>query len=349
MAGLAKERVQFDSDLIAVVDPEGVVLHIYGNNTSYSALKAEESIGKTLYDIYPYMPEGGFVVMRAMNQRRPILNEYHNFMVNGKRKCTVNSGFPLISGGRLIGGIVFSVELKLEHSVGKKQLLQAQYRFEDIFTCDPVFSEILQRLEYVSKYDSNVLLIGETGTGKELLAHAIHNGSARQKYPFLIQSCAAIPENIMESILFGATKGSYTGAVDKVGLLEAACGGTICLDEINSMPFALQSKLLRALENGSIRRIGETDERSIDVRIIASANEDLSELVAQGRFRADLYYRLNVVSVHIPPLRQRTADILPLAKRYINSFNIRFHQRITGLDSSSQKFFLEYSLSLIHI
>ena len=106
------------------------MLHIYGNNTSYSALKAEESIGKTLYDIYPYMPEGGFVVMRAMNQRRPILNEYHNFMVNGKRKCTVNSGFPLISGGRLIGGIVFSVELKLEHSVGKKQLLQAQYRFE---------------------------------------------------------------------------------------------------------------------------------------------------------------------------------------------------------------------------
>ena len=200
----------------------------------------------------------------------------------------------------------------------------------------------MEILEKVSENDSNVLIFGETGTGKELIAHAIHNRSKRRKKPLMIQNCAAIPSSIMESILFGTARGSFTGSIDKEGLFEAAEGGTIFLDEINSMPLDLQSKVLRAIENKSIRRIGENIEREIDLRIIASTNEDLSQKVAQGAFRADLYYRLNVVSFTIPPLRERIDDISLLTKHLIGQYNQLLNKNISGISDEVTQIFTSY-------
>src|SRR5699024_9800 len=151
--------------------------------------------------------------------------------------------------------------------------------------------------------NSPVLVSGETGTGKELIVQSIHQASPRKKMPFIAQNCAAIPSSLLESILFGTVKGSYTGAMDRQGLFELANGGTLFLDEINSMPLDMQAKLLRVLENGRVRRVGDTKEYMLDVRIITAMNEPAEKCLKEKTLRSDLYYRLNVIHLHVPPLR----------------------------------------------
>ena len=162
------------------------------------------------------------------------------------------------------------------------------------------------------------MITGESGTGKELVAEAVHSFSARSEGPFLPVNCAALPETLIESELFGHTKGAFTGAnANKEGLFEAAKGGTLFLDEINSIPHGLQSKLLRAIQNKKIRKVGGTEEFEVDVRILAASNRNLENMVKEGTFREDLFYRLSVISIDIPPLKQRPEDILPLAQHFI--------------------------------
>jgi transcriptional regulator with PAS, ATPase and Fis domain len=162
------------------------------------------------------------------------------------------------------------------------------------------------------------MITGESGTGKELVAEAVHSFSARADGPFLPVNCAALPETLIESELFGHVKGAFTGAgANKEGLFEAAKGGTLFLDEINSIPHGLQSKLLRAIQNKKIRKVGGTEEFDVDVRILAASNRNLENMVKEGTFREDLFYRLSVISIDIPPLKQRPEDILPLAQHFI--------------------------------
>ena len=194
-----------------------------------------------------------------------------------------------------------------------------------------------------SRSKSTALIYGETGTGKELVAQALHSNSPRGNKRFLSQNCAAIPENLLESILFGTVKGGFTNAENHMGLFEAASGGTLFLDEVNSMDLAVQAKLLRVLEEQKVTRIGSTEEIPIDVRIIAAMNESPKDCVKNGKLREDLYYRLRVVQLDIPPLRKRKEDILPLTEYYIEFFNRTMHRRIENVSSQVMEAFQQYT------
>jgi arginine utilization regulatory protein len=211
----------------------------------------------------------------------------------------------------------------------------AKYTFNDIIGNSEKMVSCKEKAVKASKTSSPVLVFGETGTGKELFVQAIHNNSSRNKKPFIAQSCAAIPSNLLETILFGTVRGSFTGAEDKKGLFEIADGGTLYLDELNSMPLELQGKILRVLQEGTIRRVGNTTVKEVDVRVIVSLNESPELLLEEGKLRNDLYYRLNVVRINIPTLRQRKEDIPALIDCFINKFNKSFNGAIIGVDEAA--------------
>ncbi len=203
-----------------------------------------------------------------------------------------------------------------------------QVRFGQIIGACPAMIEVYKRVEKVAGTDLSVLITGETGTGKELIAHEIHNRSPRGSGPFVTVNCGAIPENLIESELFGHIKGSFTGAVsNQVGKFQAAHNGTIFLDEVGELPLQLQVKFLRVLQERKVQRVGESKTTSVDVRVVAATNRDLTKEVAEGRFREDLYHRLNVIGVHLPPLRERGDDVLLIARylvsRYAEEYGVK--------------------------
>ncbi|GAB4338823.1 MAG: hypothetical protein Kow0099_13210 [Candidatus Abyssubacteria bacterium] len=205
---------------------------------------------------------------------------------------------------------------------------------------EKVFDLVLRCAEV----DSTVLVLGETGVGKELAARAVHANSARKDKPFVTVNCGALPETLLESELFGHTKGAFTGAIsERTGLFREAHGGILFLDEIGDLSLPLQVKLLRALQEKEVRPVGGDRAYSVDVRVIAATNRDLAELVSQGRFRNDLYYRIAVIPLWIPPLRERKEDILPLAEHFIRKHRRGSRKQLAGLDHSAQKALLDYS------
>ena len=203
-----------------------------------------------------------------------------------------------------------------------------KYNFDDLVGDNPLFKAAIDKARKASTSNASVFIYGETGTGKELFAQSIHYASDRKDKPFIGQNCAALPQALLEGILFGTSKGGFTGAVDRAGLFEQANGGTLLLDEISAMPYELQSKLLRVLQEDYIRRVGGTQDIPVDVRIIATVNDDPLKLIQEGKLRKDLYYRLNVVNLTIPPLRDRKDDIPILVKRFLANNNARFGKEL---------------------
>ena len=196
--------------------------------------------------------------------------------------------------------------------------LARSYGLTNIITANPAMSAVLDRLEQIADSNVSVMIVGESGTGKDLLAHAVHFESQRRDAPFVPINCAAIPENLIESELFGYVRGAFTDARQaKAGLFQAARGGTLFLDEVGEMPIALQAKLLRVIEDKKVRPLGATEETPVDVRIVAATNTDLESAIAQGRFRSDLYYRLATFTLAVPPLRERREDIPLLIKQFM--------------------------------
>jgi two-component system response regulator PilR (NtrC family) len=192
--------------------------------------------------------------------------------------------------------------------------------------------DLLKMMERIASTTSNVLVIGESGTGKELVARQLHDWSDRAKKPFVAVNCGAIPENLIESELFGHKRGSFTGAVaDKPGLFEVASGGTLFLDEIGELPLSMQVKLLRAIQSRTIRRVGGNEDQKIDVRLIAATNRNLEKMVADGTFREDLYYRLNVLMLTTPPLRERREDIPILVEHFFKKCAAKFGKELQGV------------------
>lgn len=203
-----------------------------------------------------------------------------------------------------------------------REKVQSSYRLENIIGKSPRMQDLFRLIPKVAQSNTSVLITGESGCGKELVSAALHNLSPRKHKNFVTINCATFPEGLLESELFGHVKGAFTGALyNKEGLFEIAHEGTIFLDEIGEMPFALQSKLLRVLENGMFRRVGGVSDVKVDVRVLSATNRDLSEALSSGAFREDLYYRLNVVPVHIPPLRERTEDIPLLLDHFLSKFS----------------------------
>jgi len=217
-----------------------------------------------------------------------------------------------------------------------------QYHFEDIIGISENFIEVLQRAKKAAESSAYVFILGETGTGKELFAQSLHFASPRRDKPFVAQNCAAFPEGLLEGILFGTVKGGFTGALDRPGLFEQANGGTLLLDEVSAMPYSLQGKLLRVLQESYVRRIGDTKDIPIDVRIIAILNEDPKKLIESGLLRKDLYYRLKIIELAIPPLRERTSDILILAERFLEKYSHNFGKQIKRLSDNAKERLLDY-------
>jgi two-component system, NtrC family, response regulator AtoC len=221
---------------------------------------------------------------------------------------------------------------------------QNRYDFEKIVGTSPALQRVLDIVKKVAKSNTTVLVRGETGTGKELIAGAIHHNSLRTSRNFVKVNCAALQENLLESELFGHEKGAFTGAdKQRIGRFEQADGGTLFLDEIGDMSASTQAKILRVLQEHEFERLGGTRTLRVDVRLIAATNRDLPAMVATGHFREDLYYRLNVVSIEMPPLRERKDDIVPLAAAFIRRFSGELKKKIDGLDGDAQKLLMRYN------
>ncbi|HSN29706.1 MAG TPA: sigma 54-interacting transcriptional regulator, partial [Kofleriaceae bacterium] len=211
-----------------------------------------------------------------------------------------------------------------------------QYRFGEIVGTSPPMQQVFRKVEKIAPTDISVLITGETGTGKELIAREIHNRSPRAGKPFVTINCGAIPENLLESELFGHVKGAFTGAVaNKQGKFQAADGGTLFLDEIGEMPIELQVKLLRAIQEKVVYRVGDTRPEAVDIRILAATNRDLEKEIAGGRFREDLYYRLNVVNLELPPLRVRGDDVLVIARYLLARYSREYDAKVKGLSPNA--------------
>jgi transcriptional regulator with GAF, ATPase, and Fis domain len=232
--------------------------------------------------------------------------------------------------GLLIRNALLVNELQLDNKTLHERI--EQIRFGEILGSSPPMQEVFRKVQKVAATDISVLITGDTGTGKELIAREIHTRSARAKGPFITINCGAIPENLLESELFGHARGAFTGAVsNKMGRFQSANGGTLFLDEIGEMPPPLQVKLLRALQERVVNRVGDTHSEPIDIRVLTATHRDLETEIKTGRFREDLYYRLNVVHIHLPPLRDRGDDIVVLARYMVGRYSPEFGGKVRGL------------------
>ncbi len=232
--------------------------------------------------------------------------------------------------------------LLLENRILKKEI-QRNYDFSDIVGKSPSIRRVYDMIQTVAETDSSVLITGKSGTGKELVARSLHSKSKRQNKPFIAVNCGAIAENLIESELFGHKKGAFTGAIsDKEGLIKAADGGTLFLDEISELPLPLQVKFLRALQEKEITPVGSTVSSSVNVRIIASTNRELKDEIKTGKFREDLYYRLNVIEIPLPSLKEREEDIPLLADHFLDKYRTEMNKNIKGIDGEAIRALVSY-------
>ncbi|TCP30642.1 arginine utilization regulatory protein [Scopulibacillus darangshiensis] len=320
---------------IHVINEKGKTIIYNKKMMEIESMKSEDVLDKDLLDVFTFGKNQRSTLVEALRGKtaKRVKQTYFNY--KGKEITTINDSFPIIRNGNIAGAIEIAKDVTQLEQVIKENVLQKQntkFTFDLMIGKNVAFREMIEEAKKATRTASSVLIVGETGTGKELIAQSIHNGSSRSPAPFISQNCAAIPDNLMESLLFGTKKGAFTGALDRPGLFEQADGGTLLLDEINSLNPPLQAKLLRAIQEKTIRRVGDTKDKMVDVRIIATINEDPIDAVSQNRLRRDLYYRLSVVSLFIPPLRDRKDDLMLLAGSFIEKYNSLFHMNVKSLN-----------------
>ncbi|MBQ9930872.1 MAG: sigma 54-interacting transcriptional regulator [Firmicutes bacterium] len=351
--------LQLIEEGVHVVDAEGKTV-IY--NDAMSALESMESqdvMSRPLFEVFKHLDKEDSSLFRALKEQKSTpWQEQHYLNKDGKPITAVNRALPVVRDGEVIAAIEIArnvtqiqqmsdtiLSLQNQQKTGGEPQPKkvSRYSFSDLWGHNQRFVEVLNQAKSAAGNDASVFIYGETGTGKELLAQSIHYDSRRKTKPFLAQNCAALPAGLLEGLLFGTSRGGFTGATDREGIFEQANGGTLLLDEINSMPYELQGKLLRVLQENYIRRVGGTRDIPVDVRIIATINEPVEDLLRDGRLRRDLYYRLNVISLRLPPLRDRKDDILLLAKQFIERYNYRLEKEIWSLSEDAEQKLLEYS------
>lgn len=355
-------------DLIEMID-EGIVVldKSYDIVLFNKKAKSLEGVGvndiktKKFQQIFPELNEKNSLMLNVLNGSPPILDYYQNISNESRSKSSLLiSCYPIFENGNIAASMEIYKDITTIELLSKKlsnlyynnmkqcnsipNILKKEtvYNSESIIGNSDSIKKVKKAIMSVKDLDSSVLIYGETGVGKELFVQALYNVSNRNKYPFISQNCAALPENLMEGILFGTVKGCYTGADDKEGLFEMADSGILFFDEINSMPIGLQVKLLRVLQDKKIRRIGGARYKDINVRIIASMNQSPSEVINSGCMREDIYYRLNATEIRIPPLRERKEDIELLVKYYINLFNTSLNKSVTGISSKALNMLVNY-------
>ncbi len=334
-----------------IIDQRGKTILYNRKASKLDGLEPEEVLDKNIFEAFPSLTYESSTLMQTLNNRETYNNEQQTFVnKKGQQITTINKTLPLVLGNGSKAAMEISRDItylqemvdnfsdlrnKFYKSKDKKTNKvkdnNTTYSFKDLIGEKENFKRLIKSGIRAAQNDSSVLIIGETGTGKELFAQGIHNSSPRVDKPFIAQNCAALPRNLLESLLFGTEKGSFTGAHSKPGLFEQAEGGTILLDEINSLDYDLQSKLLRVLQEGKVRRVGGQKEIDVDVRIISTMNQSPDQAFAEGTLRQDLFYRISVVSFELPPLREKKEDIPVLVDYFISKFNQEFEQNLNGI------------------
>lgn len=332
---------------IHVIDKNGFTILYNQAMADLEGMAVEEVLGHRFLSVFPDLDDQTSTLLQVLQTEKPILDQSQTYLNKQKKKIvTINSTIPLYVNNEKIGAVEIAKNitrikdmsdeiLRLQQTISipvyRSEGKIHKYTFEDLKGQSPGFQKAIKMAKRAAKTSSSVLVYGETGTGKELFVQGIHYNSNRAKNPFIAQNCAAFPESLLESILFGTSKGSFTGAVDRPGIFEQANGGTILLDEINSMGLQLQAKLLRVLQEGYVRRVGGLKDIPVDVRIIATTNENHQTILETGKIRKDLYYRINVVNVIIPSLRERQGDIPLLVDYFVSKFNHRLSLQVRGV------------------
>ncbi|WP_079476273.1 sigma-54 interaction domain-containing protein [Marinococcus halophilus] len=340
------EKLMEEVDIgVHAVDVNGNTVIYNTKMASIESMDKEEVINRSIDQVFKFKSGEPSTLERALQEGAEFKNIKQTYLNNkGNEITSVNHTFPVWKRDTIIGAVELAKDVTMLEKLIQENMDRAQrsYSFEDVIGQSTEIKEIIEYAKRATRTSSSVLIIGETGTGKEIFAQSIHNGSDRSSKPFISQNCAALPDSLIESILFGTKKGAFTGSADRPGLFEQAEGGTLLLDEINSLSMHLQSKLLRVLQERSVRRIGDTRDISVDVRIIATSNEDPIEAITNQRLRKDLYYRLGVVSLFIPPLKDRKDDIKMLSDYFIRKYNALFRMNIEKVDENVMQFFMNY-------
>ncbi|MFI5322593.1 MAG: sigma-54-dependent transcriptional regulator [Thermodesulfobacteriota bacterium] len=355
---------QSDSTILVVDDEPGmrefleIMLQKDGYNveTAPDGSEAIDKIEEKLFDLAIVdiqMPVlNGIEVLKKFNEKSPdttviMITAYasHETAIEAMKLGAydyITKPFKIDEIKLVIKKALEKKKLERENTRLRKEL-ETQYGFGNIIGRSPSIVKVFELIKRVAEINVNVLITGESGTGKELVARAIHYSGTRHERPFVPVNCGAIPEALMESELFGYKKGAFTGALkDKRGLFEEASGGTIFLDEIGDLPLHLQVKLLRVLEEKKIRPLGGTEAANVDVRVIAATNKKIEEEVGGGRFREDLFYRLNVIKIVLPPLRERRIDVSPLAIHFINKYSLEMGKDIRGISPKALEILENY-------
>ena len=333
-------RLCEDTDGLLIANRDGIVefQRIFLDNYWRSG----ETVGLHIFELYPELDEESSTIIQALRTGKPsynVLQDINNR--RGERVLLESTTIPIVVDGQ----VACVIDSSKFHSIDQRVIRGEGgiSTLDRIITQDPAMLALKKRIRDVAPLDSSVLIYGETGTGKELVAESLHSEGRRSGRPFVSQNCAAIPANLLESLFFGTEKGCYTGALTRKGLLEEADGGTLFLGEINSMEIGLQAKLLKVLEEKKVRRLGGSRDIPFDVRIVAAVNEEPAKLIREHRLREDLYYRLGVVRITLPPLRKRVGDIPLLIRYFIDQYNRKMKRSIQGVSAQALRRLERYS------
>lgn len=337
---------------IQIVDSRGKTIYYNKSMAKIEGIEPKDVLQKKVNEYLKNVKEDSSTLMRVLKSGKKITNLVQSYKSQHTKKITtINTTVPVVYDHRNIAAIEIAKDFtqlkELTECICKLQDIDAKikkhYNFNDIYYNSNAMKSVVEKAKRASESNLSVLIYAETGCGKEVVAQSIHYDGLRKNKPFIPINCAAIPDLLLEGILFGTEKGSFTGAENKKGLFEEANYGTILLDEINSMQPYLQSKLLRVLQEGCIRPVGSSKTINIDVRIIATLNEKPEKLIDEGKLRSDFYYRLGVIEINIPPLRDRKEDIELFVQKFIKNYNNILGKNICGIDKDVMKKFLEYS------
>lgn len=328
------------SDGIIAMDPQGNITQHNPAAEKITHLTTDQLARSSLDSLFP----AGIVPLRTLLQTGTGYDNCEVINISTQSHY-LTSGRPIMdSNRRIIGAVAILKDISDVRDLVYTVTGQSSFSFGDILYTSKAMQRAATLAKTIAQGDSTVLIRGETGTGKELFAKAIHDTSARAKELFVPLNCAAIPDTLLETELFGYKDGAFTGSAKggKKGLFEFADGGTIFLDEIGELSTSLQAKLLRVLQEGKIRRIGDTQEIPVNVRVLAATNRNLEEMIQQGKFREDLYYRINVIPLFIPPLKTRREDIPLLAQLFLRRYAARLHKPVTAISESVLQKLMEY-------
>lgn len=330
---------------VHAINKDGITILYNEAMAKLESVDSSDIIDKPILDRFPSLDEDSSTLITAMKIGRIIEQRKQTYLnYKGKTITTINTTIPIFDGDSMIGAVEIAEDITrikelsdqvidLQDQLFEKKFVGTKskkrlFGFSDLIGNSKPIKEAVKVAQMAAKTSSSVLIYGETGTGKELFSQSIHSEGSRQNKPFIAQNCAALPESLLEGILFGTAKGGFTGAINRPGLFEQANGGTLLLDEINSMGMTLQSKMLRVLQEGRIRRVGGLKDIDIDVRIIATMNEEPNKAIEEGRLRKDLFYRIGVLKIKVPSLRERVGDIGLLCDYFIKKYNKMFSKDV---------------------